>query len=80
MTVRINSLIANKIDNLISQDMDKLAHAVYHKEDNAVFVDIVVRSVSGVLVGEEAVVFMFSNGNMFVAEINRNDYYEIEVA
>ncbi len=80
MTVKINSLIADKIDILIAPDMDKLAHAVPHKEDDAVFVDIVVSSVSGILVGEEAVVFMFSNGNMFVAEINRSDYYEIEVA
>lgn len=79
MQITIKSLSADRIDNLICQDMDLFAKVVEHKEENAVFVDLVVYKVKSVVVCEETVTFIFNNGNMFVANITVNDYYKLEV-
>lgn len=79
MNIVINSLNAEKIDNLICPDMDLRAKTVEHKEEDSVFVDVTVVAVKAVVVCEETITFIFNNGNMFVAEISNNDYYKIEV-
>lgn len=79
MQIIIKSLSIEKVDNLISQDMDRFARVVEHKEDDAVFVDITVRCIKSIVVCEETVTFIFDNGNMFVAYITVADYYKLEV-
>lgn len=79
MQIIIKSLSAEKIDNLISQDTDRFAKVVEHKEDDAVFVDITIHCVKSVVVCEETVTFIFDNGNMFLAHITVTDYYKLEV-
>ena len=79
MQILIKSLSEQKIDNLISQDMDRFARVVPHKEEDAVFVDVTIREVRSVIVCEETVTFIFTNGNMFLANITVGDYYKLEV-
>jgi hypothetical protein len=78
-TVKIKALCVTKLDNIISQDMD--IHAtVPDKDPSNDLVDIVVNDVKAVVVCVETVTFIFSDGNMFVANITQNDYYKIEVS
>lgn len=79
MQIIIQSLSIEKLDNLICQDMDRFAKTIDHKEDDAVFVDVIVNCIKAVVVCEETVIFIFNNGNMFVANITVTDYYKIEV-
>lgn len=79
MQIMIKSLPIEKIDNLICQDMDKFAKTVEHKEDDAVFVDVIINCIKSVVVCEETVTFIFNNGSMFVSYITVTDYYKLEV-
>ncbi len=79
MQIIIKSLSIEKIDNIICQDMDRFAKTFEHKQEDAVFVDVVVQCIKAVVVCEETVTFIFNNGNMFVANITVTDYYKIEV-
>lgn len=79
MQIIIKSLSIDQIDNLICQDMDRFAKTVEHKEDDAVFIDVIISCIKSVVVCEETVTFIFNNGNMFVANVLVTDYYKLEV-